>query len=84
MELKSEAMDWNAFQVLRVNENERKDIYYVECGIGALKKMVNVMRSGRKEKLTQGLKRKVRRILSNLIFFVIETESTDPIQCEGL
>ena len=84
VELRSEALDQNAFQVLRISESERNDIYYVETGVGILSKFMNVLKSGRKEKLTHGLKRKVRKVLTNFIFFVVETESNDPIECEGL
>ena len=54
VELRSEALDQNAFQVLRISESERNDIYYVETGVGILSKFMNVLKSGRKEKLTHG------------------------------
>ena len=34
--------------------------------------------------ITLDLKRRVIKILSSLIFFVVETENPDPIECEGI
>lgn len=79
-----EFLEPNSFRVVRVSEEERQDIYFLASAIPTLQKFIHLLKADQKTLVTLDLKRRVIKILSDLIFFAVETENANPIECEGM
>ncbi|KAL4510112.1 hypothetical protein ABPG72_010305 [Tetrahymena utriculariae] len=76
----------NAFQVIKLTEEEKQDILYVNSSLNVLHKFLQKLRNvPYKEPLPKKeYIKKVGQILSDLVLFVVKTESKNPLECEGI
>lgn len=86
---RKEKSNENAFQIIKVDENEKQEILFVASVYSTLLRFINVIKANKKELLSNELVKKVTKALSSMIFFVIKTESAedqliDPVECEGI
>lgn len=62
-----------------------QDCLTIHAAIPLLKEYVSDIRNGREEKLRNKERmRKIENLLTEVIFFVTETEDSDPYTCEGI
>ena len=73
----------NAFKIILVDDSEKNDIFFVKSTFSVLLKFIKMLKIGDKSILKPKLLKKVDATLSSLIFFVIKTNSKNPIECEG-
>ena len=77
--------DENAFSVFKISDEEKSDILFISSTYPILQRFVMILRSGQKiDQLGQELIRRTAQVLQSLIFFVVKTDNTDPIECEGI
>ena len=84
VELNPRAANKDAFLISLVNENEVKDLLFVQTVGTQLYTFTKYLRAKRINDITPDMYTKAITNLSKLIFFVTKTESTDPVRCEGI
>lgn len=79
------AKDEDAFIIEQTQENYTRDCLQIHSAIPILKEYCWDLRKGYKDKVTSKERMKrVEKTLSELIFFVTDTEDKDPLTCEGI
>lgn len=77
--------DEDAFVVEQIDPEYIKDCLSLHAAIPVLKEYVLEIRTGKDEKLRNKERMKrMEEILTHLIFFVTDTEGSDPFTCEGI
>ncbi|EAR96945.2 cation channel family protein (macronuclear) [Tetrahymena thermophila SB210] len=76
----------NAFQVIKLTEEEKQNILYVNSSLNILHKFLQKLRNVpyREPLPKKEYIKKVGQILSDLVLFVVKTESKNPLECEGI
>ena len=74
----------DTFIFKRASDAEISDVLYVHSCVEPVKLYLYYIRKKMVDKLTAPYFQQVEALLSALIFFTTETESTDPFTCEGI
>jgi hypothetical protein len=74
----------DVFIIKKADPSEISDILFIHSCVDDLKQYIYNLRKKLVEKLTITYFVHVEELISNMIFFVTETESTDAFNCEGI
>ena len=78
----SSISEQHAFVIRKVDEDTKRDLLYIMSAMPIFTQFIEKAKSG--EAPGKDLVKKVIICITDLIFFVIKTDSNDPLTCEGL
>ena len=84
LHLKPENSEENAFQIIRVSQEERKLLLQLLSAMPFLTYLRDIFKYQIHDETFGDVCKKASKMLANLIFFMIKTEGTDPYECEGI
>ena len=85
LELKPENSEENAFQIIRVSPEDKKLLLHLSSAVTFLTYLRDMFKHQLQDDENFGdVCKRALTMLSNLIFFMIKTEGTDPFECEGI
>lgn len=77
--------DEDAFIIEQTSQEYIKDCLSIHAAIPFLKEYVHELRTGKQERMKNKERmKKMEALLTNIIFFVTDTEDSDPFTCEGI
>ena len=82
--LRAKHKEEDVFIIKKVEQQEVSDVLHVHSCVDLLKHFVYYVRNKNTDVLTVTYFVQIEELLSSMIFFTTETESTDPFTCEGL
>lgn len=82
--LRAKHKEEDVFIIKKVEQQEVSDVLHVHSCVDLLKHFVFYIRNKNTDVLTVTYFVQIEELLSSMIFFTTETESTDPFTCEGL
>lgn len=74
----------DAFIIKKAEDEEVADVLFIHSCVDPIKKYLYLVRKRMVESLTVPYFMSVEELLSTMIFFTTETESTDAFTCEGI
>lgn len=74
----------NAFQILKPSDEEKTLLLRLASAVPFLTYLRDIFRHDMRDEGFEDVCRNALKMLSNLIFFMIKTEGTDPVECDGL
>lgn len=74
----------DAFIIKKVDHSEVSDVLFIHSCVDPIKQFLYFIRKKMTESLSVPYFVQVEDLLSSMIFFITETESTDPFTCEGI
>lgn len=83
IELSKKASDEDAFLITSVDELEVKDLLFIQTVSAQLYRYTKYLRANRMDEIDKDTYTYIKHILTQLIFLVTNTDSTDAENCEG-
>lgn len=74
----------DVFIIKKADNSEISDVLFIHSCVDFIKQYLYYIRKKMVENLTVTYFVQIEELLSNLIFFITETESRDPFTCEGI
>ncbi len=74
----------DAFTLMRCDEEEVRDVLFLHSCLGPLRHFLSLLRQTNEELLTKEIFEDVEQILTSMIFFITDSEDSDPLTCEGI
>ena len=82
--LRSKHKEEDVFIIKKAEQSEIADVLYIHSCVDQLKFYMYYLRKKMGDNLSVPFFISFEELLSNMIFFVTETESQDPFNCEGI
>ena len=82
--MRSKYKEDDIFILRKADESEINDVLFIHSCVPTLKNFIYNVRMNQLDKFNVGYMTHLEKILSNLIFFVTETENKDAFTCEGI